>query len=335
MRSIVHSAGRAAAAAAATAAVALFAAACGRGTPPPEARAPLEDTVESGPVRITIAVDPPAVDLARDNLLTIRVSAPTGCVVRVPPLADRLSGFTLSGEFDTPASDRNDRRVFERHARLTPLAHPEHRLAPIPLSYSAAGRRPAGWLATRPLLVPRAAEPMPPSRPADIRGIVRVLPPFRTVALGAAGLALAVTLGALLWKYGRRIRRRIEILRMSPRERALRELSDLLALGLVEQGRVKDFYFTLTMIVRRYIERAHRIRAPEQTSEEFLDAVGRDPRFGPPVVARLRSFVEAADLVKYAAFQPDGPVVTQAVDTARTYIETDSADAAAREGRRV
>jgi hypothetical protein len=76
--------------------------------------------------------------------------------------------------------------------------------------------------------------------------------------------------------------------------------------------------------VRCYIERAHAVRAPEQTTEEFLAAVSRDSRFGPAVVERLRAFLRAADLVKYAAQRPEPAAVDQAVATARSYVETDA-----------
>jgi hypothetical protein len=81
------------------------------------------------------------------------------------------------------------------------------------------------------------------------------------------------------------------------------------------------------MIVRRYIERRHRVRAPEQTTQEFLRAVSSDPRFAPQVVERLKQFLEAADLVKFAAWTPDSGAVENAVSSARDYLTSD-ADAA-------
>ena len=112
---------------------------------------------------------------------------------------------------------------------------------------------------------------------------------------------------------------------MSPRERALRELNELLARDLIGHGRVKDFYIELTMVVRRYIERRHAIRAPEQTTEEFLIAVRDDPRFRDDAGRKLGEFLKAADLVKFAAHRPSGEDVNAATSTARRYIEADAA----------
>jgi hypothetical protein len=71
------------------------------------------------------------------------------------------------------------------------------------------------------------------------------------------------------------------------------------------------------------------VRAPEQTTEEFLQAVSRDPRFGAEVLARLRAFLQSADMVKFAAYQPGDDKTRQAVETARGYIEQDAAGAEA------
>jgi hypothetical protein len=158
---------------------------------------------------------------------------------------------------------------------------------------------------------------------------VWIYPSFRTVALWTAMAAAGVGLLFLLAKLLRKVRRQVQLMRMSPRERALTELAELMAKDLIRKDRVKDFYLELTMIVRRYIERAHAIRAPEQTTEEFLAAVSRDPRFSREVVAKLKAFLEAADLVKFAAHRPPEPDIRRSTGTAREYIETDAASAAA------
>jgi DNA-binding MurR/RpiR family transcriptional regulator len=112
---------------------------------------------------------------------------------------------------------------------------------------------------------------------------------------------------------------------MTPSERAFPELSDLIGRGLPEKGLFKDFYIELTHVVRRYIERSHGIRAPEQTTEEFLAAAKSHPRFTPEVIAKLADFLRSADLVKFAGVGSSASVADEAVRTARAYIEHDTA----------
>lgn len=287
---------------------------------------PRVEEFASGSITVALVMDPPVVRLDRDTLLTIRLTAPTNLLVTLPRVDARIKGFAVSGSYDSPPEIQIGSLRQERHVRLTPQIAPLYRIGPLPIVSKAGGTE--QWFPTRPIVL--EAEPIVKGLPgkdlAGLRGPVPIRPGFKTLA----GYLLAlVALGVIaygIWWAARRVHREVTLRRMSPRERALHELAELLARDLVGHQRVKDFYFELTMIVRAYIERAHAIRAPEQTTEEFLLAVSRDPRFSHDVVTRLRTFMQAADMVKYAAHRPDEPAVSQALSTARTYIETDAED---------
>lgn len=312
------------------AAAAVLGAGCGKRTASAakdDAARPQVVESSSGPVTVRISANPPVVRMDRDTLLAIEVIAPSNIQVKLPPIEDRLTGFSAAGSFDRPATARNGRVVRERNVRLVPQAAPRYRVAPMAVTWhDRTGEE--HWFPTRPLVLSSEAivKGDPGSSLAAARPPLRIYPGFGTVLLYACLAAGAVAVAWMLWWAIRHIRREVRLRRMSPRERALHELAELLARDLVHKDRVKDFYFELTMIVRTYIERAHAIRAPEQTTEEFLTAVSRDPRFAQAVIARLRAFLQAADLVKYAAHRPDQPVIDQSIDTARTYVETDAAD---------
>ena len=144
----------------------------------------------------------------------------------------------------------------------------------------------------------------------------------RAVLATIALLALvAVLAAALLWTLGSRIAFARKIRRMTPRERALRELAMLLDRGLPEQGLFKDFYIELTLVVRRYIERRHGIRAPEQTTEEFLTAAAAHPGFRAEAVLGLKAFLTAADLVKFAGVMATVGMAAEATTKAKAYLE--------------
>jgi hypothetical protein len=49
------------------------------------------------------------------------------------------------------------------------------------------------------------------------------------------------------------------------------------------------------------------------------------------VVRRLKDFLQAADLVKFAAYQPSESDITRATNTARSYVEQDAAESAEEE----
>lgn len=307
-----------------------------RSTAPVAGTAPRVETFSSGPVEVSITADPPAVDPARDILLTIRLSAPTNVEVHLPPLNDRFQGLVMNGEFEDESRTSGGMMVKERHLRLTPELAEKYRLAPIAVTYTDRSKESVKeeWFATRPIVFEARPSAGKAGKDIDeIAGPVWIYPPPRFFFLWGTVALLLFAVGAVAWKFRHRIRRAIRFRLMSPRERALAELSELIAKDLIAKDQVKEFYFELTMIVRRYIERAHRVRAPEQTTEEFLAAISNDSRFSTVVVTRLKAFLEAADLVKYAAYRPPPEVVQRATGTAKDYVETDASDEEARNPR--
>ena len=277
-----------------------------------------------------ITADPPRVELDRDILLTIKITAPSEIDVSLPSLDDRLQGFILNGTFETEPSSCDGKTTRQCNARLTPILASEYRLAPMAILYTDRSRSPAEleWFATR-AIVFEAVPPVEGKAGKDIEAVltpVWIYPAFKTVSLYSILVIFVIGAVILAWRLLRRIQHSMKVRRMSPRERALDELSALLTKDLIAKNLVKEFYMELTMIVRRYIERRHLIRAPEQTTEEFLATVVDDPRFSKDVVEKLKAFLEAADLVKFAAHRPPAEAVNKAIGTAREYIETEVGD---------
>lgn len=293
------------------------------------------ENMSHGQVEFKVTVSPAKVRFDRDTLVVFRVSAASELTVEIPPLDDRLEGFVLSGSFDTEPGERRGKTTWERHARLSPTVSSTYRIAPMAIKVTDRSRNPIAveWFATRPVTL-EAVSPVDGAVGNEIKPVIEpvwIHPPFKTVALWfLAGLAVVALIGAALWGL-KQVHREVVLRRMSPRERAMRELERLLRMDLVKQNKIKEFYLELTMIVRRYIERRHDIRAPEQTTEEFLVAVRDDSRFSDTVVDKLRIFLEAADLVKFAAYRPDNEAVSAATTTATRYIDTDDAAAGDRE----
>ncbi|MFA5043305.1 MAG: hypothetical protein WC381_02665 [Kiritimatiellia bacterium] len=285
----------------------------------------VEKTI-SGDVEVIVTADPAQVHLDRDILLSIATIAPSNIAVRLPPIDNRLAGFTLNGAFDREPTTRNGTITREHCFRLTPLVAAEYRLAPMAVTYADTNlsNAPENWFATRALLFDVA--PIGNEHPGairDIRGPVWIYPAFKTVAGWLAILALMAAAGWALYRLSRRVHRAVRLRRMSPRERALDQLVELLKQDLVGKGRIKEFYIGLTTIVRCYIEGAHAIRAPEQTTEEFLETAARNPSFNPEVLKKLKIFLQTGDLVKFAVYHPGKEIIDQTLATAGDYIDTD------------
>ncbi len=292
--------------------------------------AALERSTAGAGATATVRVDPGAIDPAGEAEATVSVSAAAPFSASLPAdLAAAFEGFSCLGSY-TDA-------VGAVHLRLAPdPAAARRRVRPIAVRVADSSVHPPAesWFATEPFALPDApgAEPArdvaAALEPAAIRPSLRGA--LRVAAIALAALAAAAGLAVL----ARRVRRVRALRRLSPRERALRELADLLAADLPGRGRFKDYYVELTMVVRRYIERRYGIRAPKLTTEQFLAAAKGSARFPGPSVAPLGAFLEAADLVKFAGAAATRETAAEAASRARAYLDAEPAEPArAEEGR--
>jgi hypothetical protein len=136
--------------------------------------------------------------------------------------------------------------------------------------------------------------------------------------LGGMLLAIAAAAGFLLL---RRRRGRGEIARPArPHEVAFSRLEALLAAGLVEAGRTKQFYLELSSILRQYIEDRFGLRAPERTTEEFLLDLQNTELLLPDHKLLLSDFLRHCDLVKFAALRPGDEEIQRTFEAGKRFI---------------
>ena len=289
----------------------------------------LEQTFGRDGVQLVLRAEPGAVSDLDGVEITLTLTHPDTLEVRLPEdFTDRLDGLVLEGSYESEPLTAGGTTRRELHLRARPVpGAPRLRIAPFPVRWTDPGGGGERWFPTHGVELARRSvlaegEAAPEGIVENLRP-VRVHRSFRDIVRAArrgalVAAALAGLLALALW-----IRRRVRIARMAPRERALLELEALLARHLPERGEHKRFYVELTHVVRRYIERRHAIRAPRQTTEEFLRAAAESGRFPPETLSRLRAFLESADLVKFAGVAASDETARAAVASARAYLEAE------------
>ena len=273
-------------------------------------------------VSVKVEAEPETVDIAKDFFVTVTLVAPSGVEAALPDLRDRFDGFSVAEDFsEDPVKAEDGSVTTVSRWRLVPKPGARrYRLAP----FAVAG------FATAPVLFAPPAARDPVTGEMEISPS-RDLPPLSWKLVGWLLLALAAVCLAVwgLWIAAKRVREAVRVHRLSPIQRALYELNKLLAKGLPGRGFYKDFYVELTMVVRRYIQRQHGVKAPHLTTEEFLRAAQDSPFFSRAAIAELRQFLESADMVKFAGVEATPEMADSATDKARDYLNTDSAQTAA------
>jgi 5'-deoxynucleotidase YfbR-like HD superfamily hydrolase len=122
------------------------------------------------------------------------------------------------------------------------------------------------------------------------------------------------------------------VVQLPAHEIAYRELERLIADDLPGKGRIKEFYQRISDILRRYIENRFGLHAPEQTTEEFLAALGADATLAPSHKSLLKNFLQHCDLVKFARHEPTTEDIQKTFDSCRNFIGETKVDEGASQG---
>jgi hypothetical protein len=85
---------------------------------------------------------------------------------------------------------------------------------------------------------------------------------------------------------------------------AIQQLDKIKEEKLWQQGKIKEFYSSITDVVRIYIENRFGIPAPEMTTEELMKIIATTPETA-NVKDTINDLLYVSDMVKFAKFKPD------------------------------
>ncbi|HLA85440.1 MAG TPA: hypothetical protein VJL29_11655 [Thermoguttaceae bacterium] len=304
----------------------LVALGCGRGEPAalPE---PPRSVVEQGPLRLTVQFDPAAPALADRATLRLTVDSEPGVTIQNPEFGPEFGDFRVVEVHDAMPRVETNRDITTWTVLLEPIRPGRAAIWPVDVAYVDARAHGDGKrhvLSSKPLAV-EVATVVKMESPS----LAGLRPEASPVALPFSRLGLLAWAGVLLIvaaivfyaiRCSRLRQKRIVERPLTPAEIAYLELRQLIEESLAQRD-VKLFYVALTGIVRRFVERTTSIRAPELTTEEFLREISLRRTFPAEDNRRLKSFLEAADLVKFAAHRPRGEDVDASLSRAKEFID--------------
>jgi len=286
-------------------------------------------------VRMTLEADRQIIGVADHLRLTLSVEAPTEITVTLPEVVNTLGPFRVQSQTPTgPVPGTPQTQQWKQEYLLEADAAGELMIPALTISFrrqDAAEDAASQQLSTDPLTI-KVVSVLPDdadvAAPKDIAPPValpqRGLPPW--VWIIAAGLAGLGAVMLISWCYRRRHRSGIAPAPPQPAHvLALQALQRLEEQNLIGQQQIDAFYVQLSAILRRYIEWRFRLRAPEQTTEEFLAAALISDGLTTHRDA-LRAFLQHCDLVKFARHEPTSDDMQRTFDSAKTFVNQTADD---------
>jgi len=172
---------------------------------------------------------------------------------------------------------------------------------------------------------------------ADIKPMQKLpgrIPRWIWIVLGTATIAFLVGLvSSRLWK-----NRNVLIPKappIPPHILALQALEHLKNKGLLEKDACNPFYTELSLILRTYLDGRFHLNAPDETTEEIVEAMSSSPELNGAQRNILQDFMRQADMVKFAKGHPDRTTMEAAFDTTKQFVaETKQTEELAAKKRR-
>ena len=284
--------------------------------------APCADLLAAEPVTINASVDRQEATIGEPVQYAITVKHPASIEVSFPDVAETLGGLHVDRRGTQP--DRRDHSlvVAGRWYQLSTMSVGTYTIPAAVATYHGSDG------VVREVLGEAVTVTVKSILPAhweseDIRDIKPPIPRGRGWWWAWIGLVVAVVGGFGVWwsrRQGRSVGPQGPPPR-SPHDVALEALEVLRHERLPAQGRYEEYYVRLSDIVRRYVEQRFTLRAPEMTTEEFLQAASQDESLTQAQRQLLREFLVHCDLVKFARYQPSEQEAEQMFAAAVRFVQ--------------
>jgi hypothetical protein len=311
--------------------------ACQKSQPPAEKPATgIHKTVEKTPVTLEVDVDRSTITVADRLEFAITVLAPAEYEAKLPDNLpesnEKETNFSLvEAKAPTVEITKDGRTRTSRIYILEPFLAGTYNISAMTVDFWKTGEKEKTTQAidspemqiTVTSLLPDTADGTG-IKPHDIRPPAP-LPRSVDYWLLAGGIIAGLLLAGLGIFLILRKRQRARLIAaevvIPPHEAAFSALDALMAANLIEKGEIKVFYQEISGILRRYIEARFGLRAPEQTTEEFLDGLKTGAALDIRYQGLLKQFLTHCDLVKFAAFSPTEADIRNTIDSCRTFVQ--------------
>jgi hypothetical protein len=292
-----------------------------------EKDAGIHEKYENGPASLTLDADKKSMTIAQRLNLTISIIIGEDYDVTMPAFGDKLEKFGIVDYHTSQPElvDKNKKKITRSYV-LEPFLSGDYTIPPMEVKFrkSGAGDNEEHTIKTSEVTIKVTS--LLPSDTKDLK-LNDIKPPvaypggFRMWLWSILGAMVVAVIGVAVY-FALKRRKKIDAhaVLLTPHELAYSELDALAAEDLIGRGEIKHFYYRISGILRKYIENRFGLRAPEQTTEEFLSGLDKDSFFPSGYRSLLRTFLRNCDLVKFAELKPEKEEIGQAFESCRAFI---------------
>ncbi len=280
---------------------------------PTAAEAVEPQVTQVGPVKATVTLTPEQPTIGDEIVLEIKVESEPAVELLMPEFGEALERYTILDFVPKQQIDKDGRTVTTQRYTLQPFLSGEQSIPPILIEFvdNRPGKAPspddfdAYELLTaridftvKSVLPDSAANQLqPPLGELEINslsGRSRFWGMLITIILVLAALIAAIY-------FAKRARTRIQ--RRNAYELARGQVDRLVAdrQSVAPTLSIEQFYVEISAVIRRYLENRFEVRAPELTTDEFLQLAAAESELSGEHQQLLAEFLNQADRVKFAS----------------------------------
>ncbi|MCM8775994.1 MAG: BatD family protein [Candidatus Omnitrophica bacterium] len=284
------------------------------------------ERIRTSPVLIEAFVDKSTVTIGEKIKYNIVVDAEKGVEVEFPQFGENLGGFAVK-DFNISKSKKSGRnRIRQEQWYLLDSYTVGSYVIPSQSIRAKLGDGTTKTLTTPEIFVEVRSVLGNDSEKEGLRDIKAPLEiPVNLRRLGIflwTVVFILTLLGVLAWMiYLRRLKNKQVTPPLPAHELAYRELKRIESLDLIGKGQVKEYYYLVSSCLRNYLENRFSLRAPEQTTEEFLESVAQGEGLEGRQINLLKDYLRHCDLVKYAKLEPNRTEIEELMAKTRRFID--------------
>ncbi len=294
-----------------------------------------EVRTESGPVVAEVRLGPVDPRLGDPLELELEVRAQPGVEVWMPEFGDALGRFSIVDFVPSDSLDDEGGFVGRQRYVLTPPRSGSQRVPPLLIEFvdRRPGQAPAPEGEDAHSVLTEAidfevASVLAEGASLDLRPPKGALAPRRDPVPDSWLFALAGVVAVAATLFGG-----VLLLRRSGRRASAYEVARQALDALAEQppppvSEIDAFFVEVSGIARRYLEGHFGFRAPELTTEEFLEDMSQSPDLSREHRELVASLLRRADLVKFARERPDSDGAIGFVREVERFVEETGAPTA-------